>query len=92
MVSQPGPPWPLVVSGLEPSCNGCGDKCADAASRAGRGPQSLDRHRQHAHAPDLRESGALEQDSDVVALMYRDGTYRHDSSEKGVAEIVIAKP
>ena len=40
---------------------------------------------------DLRENGALEQDSDVVAFIYRDDTYHPDSSEKGTAEIIVAK-
>ncbi|MDE5590194.1 MAG: replicative DNA helicase [Acetatifactor sp.] len=40
---------------------------------------------------DLRESGAIEQDADVVMFLYRDDYYNHDSPEAGISEVIIAK-
>jgi len=40
---------------------------------------------------DLRESGSLEQDADVVLFIYREDRYRPETSRKGIADIIIAK-
>ena len=40
---------------------------------------------------DLRDSGAIEQDADIVLLIYRDDFYNKDSKEPGIAEVIVAK-
>jgi replicative DNA helicase len=60
-----------------------------AASQLSRGPDSREDHRPL--LSDLRESGSIEQDADMVLFIYRDDFYNPETEKKNVAEIIIAK-
>jgi len=58
-------------------------------SQLSRAPESRSDHRPI--LSDLRESGAIEQDADIVMFLYRDDYYHKDSEKKNIAEVIIAK-
>ena len=61
-----------------------------ALSQLSRGPDQ----RKEDHRPmlsDLRESGSIEQDADIVIFLYRDDYYNPDSEDRNLAEVIIAK-
>ena len=60
-----------------------------ALSQLSRGAEKRDDKRPM--LADLRESGAIEQDADIVMFLYRDDYYNQDSEKKNIAELILAK-
>ena len=60
-----------------------------ALSQLSRAPETRSEHRPQ--LSDLRESGNLEQDADIVAFIFREEVYNPDPSLQGTAELIIAK-
>ena len=60
-----------------------------ALSQLSRAPETRNDHRPV--LSDLRESGAIEQDADMVMFLYRDDYYNEDSEKRNIVEVIIAK-
>lgn len=62
-----------------------------SVSQLSRAPEKRERKGARPQLSDLRESGAIEQDADLVAFIYREEFYIKDTPKKGIADIIIAK-
>ena len=62
-----------------------------ALSQLSRQPESRKGDQRKPQLSDLRESGSLEQDADVVVFLYREELYDRDTERKGIADVIVAK-
>jgi replicative DNA helicase len=62
-----------------------------ALSQLSRQPEQRKGDQRKPQLADLRDSGSLEQDADVVIMLYREELYERDTERKGIADVIIAK-